>query len=105
MKLATVVLVVTSRIDWGRELLATPERVLDKLALTVARLLAKVERVLAVLVLAVEKLLQNPMPLGSFTNIVELSEFTFECVEGRRQGDIKLVFVVVSASTRRVDQP
>jgi hypothetical protein len=100
-----VVLVVTSRIDWGRGLLATPERVLDKLALTVARLLAKVERVLAVLVLAVEKLLQNPMPLGSFTNIVELSEFTFECVKGRRQGDIKLVFVVVSASTRRVDQP
>ena len=54
-------------------LLATPERVLEKLALTVARLLAKVERVLAVLVLAVEKSLQNPMPLGSFTNVVELT--------------------------------
>ena len=54
-------------------LLATPERVLVKLALAVELLLAKVERVLAVLVLAVLKSLQNPMPLRSFTNIVELS--------------------------------
>lgn len=56
-----------------RRLLATPERVLEKLALTVAWLLAKVERVLAVLVLAVLKSFQNPMPFRSFTNIVELS--------------------------------
>jgi len=53
--------------------LATPERVLEKLALTVTWLLAKVERVLAVLVLAVLKSFQNPMPFRSFTNIVKLS--------------------------------
>ena len=54
-------------------LLATPERVLEKLALAVAWLLAKVERVLAVLVWAVLRSLQNLILLRSFTNIVEVS--------------------------------
>jgi hypothetical protein len=38
------------------------------------------------------------MPLGSFTNIVDLSEFALDCVEGRRQRNIKFVLVVVPAA-------
>jgi hypothetical protein len=67
-----------------RLLLAKVERVLEKLALGVRLLLAEVERVLAVLVLAVPKSLQNPMPLCSFTDIVKLSQFTFQCIKSRR---------------------
>lgn len=65
--------VLTSLIYYKRELLATLERVLDKLALPVSILLAKVERVLAVLVPSVAKSLQNPMPVRGFTDIVEFS--------------------------------
>ncbi|GAB7010805.1 hypothetical protein JCM31271_27480 [Halorubrum trueperi] len=63
-------------------LLATPERVLEKLALTVEGLLAKVERVLAVLVWSVLNSLQNPMPLRSFTNLIEFPQLTLECIKG-----------------------
>ena len=63
-------------------LLAIPERVLEKLALSVGWLLAEVERVLAVLVSSVLRLLQNPIPLRSFTNIIKLPKLTFECIKG-----------------------
>lgn len=65
--------VLTSLIYYKRGLLATLERVLDKLALPVSILLAKVERVLAVLVPSVARSLQNPMPVRGFTDIVEFS--------------------------------
>ena len=64
-------LVPTGLIYYKIGLLATLERVLDKLALPVRILLAKVERVLAVLVPSVAKSLQNPMPVRGFTDIVE----------------------------------
>jgi len=82
-----------------KRLLATPERVLDKLALPVSILLAKVERVLAVLVSAVPKSLQNPMTLRGFTDIVELSELALECIKSRRQRDIEFILVVIPATT------
>jgi predicted DNA-binding transcriptional regulator AlpA len=63
-------------------LLAEVERVLEKLALSVGWLLAEVERVLAVLVSSVLRLLQNPIPLRSFTNIIKLPKLTFECIKG-----------------------